>query len=692
LYLFPKNTDASKYALIKNATELYKSKGNENSFKYFFRTLFDEEIEILTPKNNVLVASGGKFFIPRVLRTTKNIYSSHSGGQKEYIIALPKLNFPQDPFDGEDYVIFGETYEWSESQKKWIDTSTKPVREKLSVYVDGVLKSGTVGDPWSLTDIEKTNSALKIDLDGLGVDSFARGVFFKSDGTQLYLNGDSTNRIIQISLSDAWNLSSYSTTTKVSNALQLIEADGVIRTITNSSGLDFKPDGTRLYFLWITDGSNRVLEYNLSEAWNVATASPTAGAFYDPVQGRISAGVSTPLTTTITPIDVKFKSDGTRMFITQNINDTIDEFSLSTAWQVNTASYLRSVTTNSMRPSTVPQLINPRALAFKDDGTKIFISNFINNLTPATIFQIGLSEAWNVQSYSYESHLTPADPGYAYYDLITIKPDGYKFYFGTWLVGGRTDDALHEFKTVTTGEYSLDRERNKIVFPSTVESESNVKIYYEDFDYSLLNNRRIEGANSGAKAIIESSTSYTNFKTDIFEYTLNPKSIFKSFLGNENYTSTVLAEDESLINMVLEPYSEIVRIDITNGGSSYNVGDPVTIIGGDPISPAKANVSQVFSGVLNQANVVYGGAGFTQGFPIFVTSNPGTACVAISTVDTSGKLSPNSYVYSDDTIWDFTKHGKFIFVGLVWQTLKELKIWSTEVSFLVKRKNNQIFN
>lgn len=654
LYLFPKNTDASKYTLIKNAAELYKSKGNENSFKYFFRTLFNEEIEILTPRNNVLVASGGKFVIPKVLRTTKNVYSLHSGGQKEYIIALPKLDFPQDPFDGEDYVIFGETYEWNELEKKWTNTSVKPIREKISVYVDDVLKSGSVGDPWSLTDLEKTNSILKFDFTGLGVDAFPRGAFFKSDGTQLYLNGDATNRIIQISFSDAWNLSSFSTTTKVSNSLQLIEADGVIRTITSSSGIDFKPDGTRLYFLWITDGFNRVLEYNLSEAWNVATASPTAGAFYNPVQGRITAGVSSPLTTQITPIDVKFKSDGTRMFITQNANDTIDEFSLSTAWQVNTASYLRSVTTNSMRPSTVPQLINPRGFAFKGDGTKIFISNYINNSTPATIFQIGLSEAWNVQSYNYESHLTPVDPGYAGYDLMTIKPDGNRFYFGTWFAGTNQNDSLHEFKTTTFGEYSLDRERNRIVFPSAVESESNVKVYYEDFDYSLLNNRRIEGANSGAKAIIESSISYTNFKTDIFEYTLNEKSIFRSFLGNENYKSTVLAEDETIINMVLEPYSEIIRINLTNGGSSYNVGDPITIIGGDPITPAKANVSRVFSGVLNQANVIYGGAGFTQGFPVFVTTSPGTACVAISTVDTSGKLSPNSYTYSDDMIWDLS--------------------------------------
>jgi hypothetical protein len=645
LNLFPKNTDASKYVLIKNAAELYKSKGNENSFKYFFRTLFDEEIEILTPKNDVLIASGGNFKVPKVIRTTKNIYSIHSGGQKEYLIAVPKINFPQDPFDGQDYVIFGETYEWNSSQNKWVDTSTSPLKQRLTVYVDDVLRNSSVGDSWTLSDLEKTDKFFNLNstTNGLNIDTLSRGIYFKSDGLQLYIMGDGSNRITQVSFSEAWNLNTFSATTKVSNPLQIIEPGNIIRNITVPCGIDFKPDGTKVYFVWATGGFNRVLEYNLSESWNIATALPVENAYYDPLQGRILAGVTADTVTTINPIDVKFKSDGTRMFVLQIINDTVDEFQLSTAWQVNTATYLRSVSTNLMRPVGTPTLLNPQAMAFKSDGTKIFITSG----TSATVYQFNLSEAWNVQSYSFDSYITP-DIGFTFHNLLTIRPDGTRFYIGTGQQS-ITTDSIHEFKTSTTGEYSLDRERNKIVFPSQTQATSNIKVYYEDFDYSLLNNRKIEGANSGARAIIETSTSYRNYETDIFEYELNQKSIFKTFFGNENYKSTVLAEDETVINMVLEPYSELIRIELTDGGSSYNVGDPITIIGGDPLTPAKANVSRVFSGVLNQANVVYGGAGFTQGFPVYVTSSPGTACASISVVDTSGRFSPNSYVYSEDT-------------------------------------------
>lgn len=45
--------------LYKNLTDFYRARGSENSFRCLFRLLYNEEIEIYYPKNDVLIASGG---------------------------------------------------------------------------------------------------------------------------------------------------------------------------------------------------------------------------------------------------------------------------------------------------------------------------------------------------------------------------------------------------------------------------------------------------------------------------------------------------------------------------------------------------------------------------------------------------------------------------------------------------------
>ena len=50
----PKDTQVDKDFLIKNILPLYLSKGIDESFKLLFRLLFNEEVDISYPKNNIL--------------------------------------------------------------------------------------------------------------------------------------------------------------------------------------------------------------------------------------------------------------------------------------------------------------------------------------------------------------------------------------------------------------------------------------------------------------------------------------------------------------------------------------------------------------------------------------------------------------------------------------------------------------
>ena len=77
--LLPKDVSVDKEFLIKNVLPLYLAKGNEASFKLLFRMLFNDEVDILQPRNNVLRASDGKWTVDNVLRIETDIRSIYTG-------------------------------------------------------------------------------------------------------------------------------------------------------------------------------------------------------------------------------------------------------------------------------------------------------------------------------------------------------------------------------------------------------------------------------------------------------------------------------------------------------------------------------------------------------------------------------------------------------------------------------------
>jgi len=58
---FPKNSAYDRASVIKKISELYKLKGTEPGAKLFFKMVFNEDIEVTYPYENVLAASDGKW-------------------------------------------------------------------------------------------------------------------------------------------------------------------------------------------------------------------------------------------------------------------------------------------------------------------------------------------------------------------------------------------------------------------------------------------------------------------------------------------------------------------------------------------------------------------------------------------------------------------------------------------------------
>ena len=77
--LIPRDVEVNKETLIKNVLPLYISRGNEKSFKLLFRMLFNDEVDVILPKNNVLRISDGKWTVDNLLKLETDIRSTYTG-------------------------------------------------------------------------------------------------------------------------------------------------------------------------------------------------------------------------------------------------------------------------------------------------------------------------------------------------------------------------------------------------------------------------------------------------------------------------------------------------------------------------------------------------------------------------------------------------------------------------------------
>jgi DNA-binding beta-propeller fold protein YncE len=196
----------------------------------------------------------------------------------------------------------------------------------------------------------------------------ATGVYVSPDGARLYLCGSSSDAVDQYDLSTAWDIGSASYVRRFSVSAQE----------TVPSGVEFKPDGTRMYVCGST--GDDVNEYSLSTAWDISTAS-FIQAFSVSAQETVPTGV-------------RFKPDGTRMYVCGSTGDDVNEYSLSTAWDVSTASYVQSFSFGGSGETTV------EGVAFNSDGTKMYTCGLVND----GVIQYNLSTAWDISTATFANN------------------------------------------------------------------------------------------------------------------------------------------------------------------------------------------------------------------------------------------------------------------------------------------------
>ena len=227
----------------------------------------------------------------------------------------------------------------------------------------------TLSTAWDISTASYDSKSLSV----TSQDASPLGLFFKPDGTLFYISASTSDSVYQYSLSTAWDLS---TATYASKSFSVASQAGVPQAVF------FKPDGTKMYVS--NDSDKTIYQYSLSTAWDVSTAS------YDSVS--LNTGGDN---------DVEFSGDGILLFSLKATTSEIDEYTMSTAWDLSTA----TATGNTINTSSVVGG-NQRSVSFKDDGSKMYILG-LNNDTVYQYSTVAYTQTLDLSTGNYFS-FTPS--------------------------------------------------------------------------------------------------------------------------------------------------------------------------------------------------------------------------------------------------------------------------------------------
>lgn len=195
----------------------------------------------------------------------------------------------------------------------------------------------------------------------------------------------------------------------------------------------FKPDGTKVYTL---ESGDYIKETTLSTAWDISS------------HGSTDYTLTTNQTYNLIPVDIFFSPNGEELYTVDSYNDAVVQYSLTTGWDLSTASYTQSFSTSSNQT-------NASGLCFDSSGTNMYVTG----TSPRSFQRYTLSTAWDISTCSYDS--SSASFGSKSYtpETLFIKPDGTKIFN----IDGRTDrikqwnlSTAYDISSITRTNYDSD--------------------------------------------------------------------------------------------------------------------------------------------------------------------------------------------------------------------------------------------
>ncbi len=249
-------------------------------------------------------------------------------------------------------------------------------------------------------------------------------------------------------------------------------------------GVTFKPDGSRMYVTTDED-SPTVIQYRLSSAFDISTATIISEDELEGHGGDFDK-----------PHAIEFKPDGKVMYVirSESGNVSVQQFTLSTAWDTQTLSYeTRQVINGGGDCSTNVQI---RALAFKPDGTRMFVSQE----GAEVVSQYDLTTAWDVSSATNNVCSNSFGGQEADMRNIQFNSDGTIMY-----LGGSDGDDINKYTLSTPWDISVIT-HTTTTFPISAQT-GNMRGFKFTANFTKLYVTGDDGSGTGTNVVYEYSLS-----------------------------------------------------------------------------------------------------------------------------------------------------------------------------------------
>ena len=198
--------------------------------------------------------------------------------------------------------------------------------------------------------------------------------------------------------------------------------------IASPHGVAISADGTALYVLNL-GGSGTVpygiAQYTLSNPYDVSSGTYASKSLS--VQSQESS-----------PRGMTFKPDGTSVYVIGSATGTVYEYTLTTAWDISTASY----SGNSFAATGVA---TPCGLGFNSTGTRLFVIDQADD----DVHQYDLSTGFDLSTASVSGNVFDTTSQDSTAQDMFVSPDGDRFF-----VLGAATETVYQYNMATAGDLS----------------------------------------------------------------------------------------------------------------------------------------------------------------------------------------------------------------------------------------------
>ena len=167
----------------------------------------------------------------------------------------------------------------------------------------------------------------------------------------------------------------------------------------------FSPDGKTMFIIGV--GSDTLRQYSLSTAFDLSS-SPTQVKEKDlsTIEGA--------------PQDIEFNSDGTIVYVIGTENDSIDQWTLSSPYDIGSLEVASSKNENIGG--------DPRGLKFSNDGKKLFVVHHLgaSESTTGRVDEFTLTTPYDINTIIKTNTLTLSFAAGGRRQGINFSSDGYK--------------------------------------------------------------------------------------------------------------------------------------------------------------------------------------------------------------------------------------------------------------------------